>query len=152
VVVTGFEPIDLLCGILACVRQLEAREARVENGYARSVRSAGNAAARDIVAEVYEICDRPWRGMGVLAEGGLRLRPEWRRFDAEKRFGLSDLPIVEPAECRAGDVLAGRIKPPACPAFGTRCTPERPLGAPMVSTEGTCAAYFHYRRPATAMT
>ncbi|HEV3003582.1 MAG TPA: hydrogenase formation protein HypD [Pirellulales bacterium] len=146
VVVTGFEPIDLLCGILACVRQLEAREARVENGYARSVRSAGNPAARNIVAEVYEICDRPWRGMGVLAEGGLRLRPGWRRFDAEKRFGLSDLPIVEPAECRAGDVLAGRIKPTACPAFGTRCTPERPLGAPMVSSEGTCAAYFHYRR------
>jgi len=148
VVVTGFEPIDLLKGILACVRQLEAGEACVENGYARIARPAGNLAARGIVAEVYEVCDRPWRGIGVLAAGGLRLRPEWRRFDAERRFGLSELPVVEPPECRAGDVLAGRLKPTACPAFGTRCTPERPLGAPMVSSEGACAAYFHYRRPA----
>ncbi|HVC93978.1 MAG TPA: hydrogenase formation protein HypD [Pirellulales bacterium] len=152
VVVTGFEPIDLLRGILACVRQLEAGEACVENGYARVARPEGNLAARGIVADVYEVCDRPWRGLGVLAAGGLRLRRQWRRFDAERRFGLLDLPVLEPAECRAGDVLAGRLKPTACPAFGTRCTPERPLGAPMVSSEGACAAYFHYRRTTTATT
>ena len=147
VVVTGFEPLDLLEGVLACVRQLEAGTARVENQYARSVRRAGNTAAQDIVREVYEACDRPWRGFGVIAQGGLKLRDNWRHFDARTRFAdVGQLPIVEPEQCRSAEVLAGRIKPPQCSAFGTTCTPASPLGAPMVSSEGSCAAYYHYRR------
>ena len=146
VVVTGFEPLDLLDGILACVQQLEAGESRVENRYARSVRRDGNVAARDIVNEVYEVCDCPWRGFGVISQGGLRLRKAWRRFDARDRFAsLDDLPVLESTECRSADVLAGRIKPTECPAFGTACTPESPLGAPMVSSEGACVAYYRYR-------
>lgn len=146
VVVTGFEPLDLLEGILACVRHLEAGEACVENRYARSVRREGNLAAQDIVRDVYEVCDRPWRGFGAIPHGGLQLRNEWRRFDARARFkSIGQLPVVEPAECRSADVLAGRIKPPECSAFGITCTPESPLGAPMVSSEGACAAYFRYR-------
>lgn len=145
VVVTGFEPVDLLEGVLACVRQLEAGEARAENRYVRSVRPEGNTAARDVVDEVYEVCDRAWRGMGVVARGGLRLREPWRRYDAERRFASRELAVIENADCRAGDVLAGRLKPTDCPSFGTRCAPDKPLGAPMVSSEGACAAYFHYR-------
>ncbi|HVX12239.1 MAG TPA: hydrogenase formation protein HypD [Pirellulales bacterium] len=152
VVVTGFEPVDLLRGIHACVRQLEANEARAENQYSRSVRPEGNPAAQDIVRAVYEVCDRPWRGLGEVAAGGLRLREQWQHFDAERRFGLSDLRVIENDECRAGDVLAGRIKPTGCPSFGKSCTPENPLGAPMVSSEGACAAYFHYHQaPSTAV-
>jgi hydrogenase expression/formation protein HypD len=146
VVVTGFEPLDLLEGILACVRQLEAGEPRVENQYARSVRRKGNLAAQDIVREVYEVRDRPWRGFGVIPQGGLQLRDRWRKFDARSRFtDRNQLPIAESDQCRGADVLAGRIKPPECPAFGTTCVPESPLGAPMVSSEGACAAYFLYR-------
>jgi hydrogenase expression/formation protein HypD len=146
VVVTGFEPLDLLEGILACVRQLEAGEARVENRYTRSVRRSGNPAAQDIVQEVYKICDRPWRGFGVIPRGGLELRDRWRQFDAFARFAdLPRLPIVESNQCHSAAVLAGRIKPPECPAFGRDCTPLSPLGAPMVSSEGACAAYFRYR-------
>jgi hydrogenase expression/formation protein HypD len=148
VVVTGFEPLDLLEGILACVEQLESGEARVENAYARSVRPEGNSAAQDIVREVYEICDRPWRGFGVVAEGGLQLRSEWGRFDARRRYpSRNHLPVIEPPQCRSADVLAGRIKPPDCAAFGNECSPDAPLGAPMVSSEGACAAYFRYRTP-----
>ena len=146
IVVTGFEPLDLLEGILACVRQLETGEARVENAYARSVRHEGNFAAQDIVQNVYEICDRPWRGFGVVPDGGLRLRDKWRRFDAQRRFTTPCcLPVIEPQQCRSADVLAGRIKPPDCVAFGNVCTPDAPLGAPMVSSEGACAAYYRYR-------
>jgi hydrogenase expression/formation protein HypD len=145
VVVTGFEPLDLLEGILACVRQLERGEQRVENQYARSVRREGNPEARDLVEEIYQVCDRPWRGLGVIPQGGLELRPAWQRFDAQRRFALEPLPIVESAVCRSADVLAGRMKPPQCESFGTRCTPDSPLGAPMVSSEGACAAYFRYR-------
>lgn len=146
VVVTGFEPLDLLEGILACVRQLEANEPRVVNQYARSVRREGNLAAQDIVREVYEVCDRPWRGFGVIPRGGLQLRDRWRHFDASTRFAdLYRLPIIESGQCRSADVLAGRIKPPECPAYGTTCIPESPVGAPMVSSEGACAAYFRYR-------
>lgn len=146
VVVTGFEPIDLLRGILACVEQLESDTAKVENCYGRSARESGNLAARDVVEQVYEICDRPWRGLGTIAAGGLRLRPEWADFDAERRFGPAALVVIEPTECRSGDVLAGRIKPRECPGFGSACTPEHPLGAPMVSSEGACAAYYRYAR------
>jgi hydrogenase expression/formation protein HypD len=145
IVITGFEPVDLLAGILECVRQLKAGEATVSNQYGRNVQQFGNLAAQALVSEIYEVHDLPWRGMGMLREGGLALRPEWERFDAVKRFGLPELRIVEPAECRSGDVLVGRIGPPECPHFAARCTPERPLGAPMVSSEGACAAYFRYR-------
>jgi hydrogenase expression/formation protein HypD len=144
VVVTGFEPVDLLAGILECVRQLEAGRADVVNAYARSAAREGNLAARALIDEIYEPCDRPWRGFGVVPLGGLRLRPEWARFDAERRFGGLALPVLEPAECRSGEVLAGRLKPTECPAFGTLCTPDHPLGAPMVSAEGACAAYHRY--------
>lgn len=155
IVVTGFEPLDLLAGMAACVRQLEAGEAHVENRYARSVRPAGNPAARRLLEETFEACDRPWRGMGVVAAGGLRLRDEYRRFDAEFRFrrpaSAVALPAVDANDCLAGEVLAGRLKPTACPHFGSACTPETPRGAPMVSSEGACAAYFRYRRPAAAV-
>jgi hydrogenase expression/formation protein HypD len=144
VVVTGFEPVDLLHGILECVRQLESGKPHLENCYARTARDEGNPAARQLVDSVFEVCDRPWRGLGVIPGGGLRLRAEWSEYDAEARFGRSSLPVIEPIECRSGDVLAGRIKPTACPSFGSTCTPDRPLGAPMVSSEGACAAYFRY--------
>ena len=155
VVVTGFEPTDLLDGLHECVRQLESGEARVANRYERSVRAAGNTAARQAIDEVYEPCDRDWRGIGTVPGGGLRLRARFERFDAARRFALDDvggqragdiggatLPLDR--DCRAGDVLAGRLKPTDCPHFGAACTPDTPLGAPMVSSEGACAAYFLY--------
>jgi len=145
VVVTGFEPLDLLEGVLACVRQLEQGEARLENKYGRSVRLTGNQAAQDIVQEVYQISDSPWRGFGVVLQGGLRLSSDYQQFDARRRFKLDLLPILEPEECHSAEVLSGKIKPPDCPSYGTRCTPESPLGAPMVSSEGACAAYYRYR-------
>lgn len=160
VVVTGFEPIDLLQGIARCVECLEANSPTVSNAYGRSVRAAGNTAAQDVVQGVFEVCDRPWRGMGTLAGGGLRLKDGWREFDAESRFAeslASDKMSMQQARrtsaageaglCRAGEVLSGQIKPLACAAFGRECTPERPLGAPMVSSEGACAAYFLYQAP-----
>jgi hydrogenase expression/formation protein HypD len=144
VVVTGFEPFDLLTGILECVQQLERGAADVTNCYGRSVSADGNRQALAIVDDVYEICDRPWRGLGIIPRGGFRIRSAWSRFDAEKRFG-QPLPILEHScGCRSGDVLTGRIRPPECEHFGTRCTPDSPLGAPMVSAEGACAAYFRY--------
>lgn len=147
VVVTGFEPLDLLQGVLECVRQLEAKQSTVSNQYARSVRPDGNSAARQIVDRVFEVCDRPWRGLGVIPAGGLRLRTEWREFDAEHRFCSHVAPTEETTDCRSGQVLSGLIKPPQCPHFGVGCTPDRPLGAPMVSSEGACAAYYRYRPP-----
>jgi hydrogenase expression/formation protein HypD len=144
VVVTGFEPVDLLSGILACVEQLQRGESSVDNQYSRSVRASGNSEAIRLVNEVFEVCDRPWRGFGTVARGGLSLRQQWRQFDATVRFPRTKLPVVEPPECRSGDVLAGRIKPTECEAFGAGCTPEMPLGAPMVSSEGACAAYYRY--------
>jgi hydrogenase expression/formation protein HypD len=148
VVVTGFEPVDLLSGILSCVSQLEQGVAQVENRYERSVRQAGNAHALRIVDETYEICDQPWRGIGTISSGGLRLQDRWRRFDASQRFSRAALPIDEPSRCRSGDVLTGRIKPTECEYFGRECTQETPLGAPMVSSEGACAAYArHARQP-----
>ncbi len=150
IVVTGFEPVDILEGILLCVRQLEAGRHEVENQYVRSVRRDGTVPARSQVEEVFQLVDRKWRGIGTIPRSGLGLRPEFALFDAEKRFGLGAMAVEEPEECRAGEVLRGKIKPFECPAFGTRCTPERPLGAPMVSTEGACAAYFNYGRLRTA--
>lgn len=144
VVVTGFEPVDLLQGILKCVRLLESGRAEVANCYRRTARSAGNPIARRLVSDVFEVCDRPWRGLGVIPRGGLKLRAEFKQFDAEARFGCASLPVLDASECKSGDVLAGRIKPTACPSFATTCTPDRPLGAPMVSSEGACAAYYRY--------
>jgi hydrogenase expression/formation protein HypD len=150
VVVTGFEPVDLLNGILECVGQLERGEASLANRYRRVVSAEGNPHAIKIINDVYKVCDRNWRGLGQVRGGGLRLRSRWRKFDAYDRFAVSDLPIISANECRSGDVLAGRIKPHACDAFGTRCTPLTPLGAPMVSSEGACAAYFRYASRLTA--
>jgi hydrogenase expression/formation protein HypD len=144
VVVTGFEPVDLLQGILQCVQLLESGRAEVVNRYGRTAHDLGNPTARQLVSDVYEVCDRAWRGFGVIPGGGLKLRAEFACFDAERRFSHVHLPVFDLGDCRSGDVLAGRIKPPACPSFGTGCTPERPLGAPMVSSEGACAAYFRY--------
>jgi hydrogenase expression/formation protein HypD len=146
IVVTGFEPIDLLEGLLRTVRQLEAGRHEVENQYARAVTRVGNCQAQEVIAEVYEACDRTWRGIGVLPGSGLRLRAAYRDLDAAARFAIEELVVVEPSECRSGDVLQGKLRPDECPAFGTRCTPERPLGAPMVSSEGACAAYHRYGR------
>jgi hydrogenase expression/formation protein HypD len=144
VVVTGFEPVDLLMGIQECVRQLECGEASVVNCYSRSVIAPGNRHALAIMDDVYEICDRPWRGLGIVRSGGFRLRTKWAQFDSERRFALRTGPVQECIECRSGDVLTGRIKPTECVHFGKRCTPDSPLGAPMVSTEGACAAYYRY--------
>jgi hydrogenase expression/formation protein HypD len=146
IVVTGFEPLDLLQGVLMCVRQLEAGRSEVENQYARSVRPGGNEAALRQVAEVFEVVSRKWRGIGEIPASGLALRATYWKFDADRRFGLQGITAEEPAECIAGEVLQGHRKPYDCPAFGIRCTPERPLGAPMVSSEGACAAYYRYRR------
>lgn len=146
IVVTGFEPLDLAAGILACVEQLETGRHEVENRYERSARVDGNPVAVQIVNDVFEISDRDWRGLGQVPGGGLRLRDEWSAFDAERRFptAFAASPVAACLRCRAGEVLAGRLKPPQCPEFGASCTPETPLGAPMVSSEGACAAYFHY--------
>ncbi len=156
VVVTGFEPVDLMRGLVACVRQLERGEARVANAYGRVVRQEGNPAARALLASVFEPVDRPWRGFGVIPAGGLGLRAPFRGLDAARL-----LPSPPPAEsgaappppasaeeevCISGRILQGRASPVDCPAFGIGCTPEHPLGAPMVSSEGACAAYHRYRR------
>lgn len=148
VVVTGFEPLDLLAGILECVRQLELGQAEVANEYPRSVREEGNLSARKIVDQVYEVTDQAWRGMGDIAQSGYRLRATWLQFDAGLRFPRTQVIVgKEHSLCRAGDVLAGRIRPTECSAFGNLCTPDAPLGAPMVSSEGACAAYYRYRLP-----
>ncbi len=145
IVVTGFEPIDILEGLLACVGQLESGRAEVENAYARAVRREGNLAALAQVRQVFAVVPRKWRGMGEIPESGLGLCEAYAEFDAARRFDVETVVADEPPECQSGLVLQGRVKPQECPAFGTRCTPEQPLGATMVSTEGACAAYFRYR-------
>jgi hydrogenase expression/formation protein HypD len=149
IVVTGFEPLDLLDGIRRCVAQLEAGRATVENQYARAVTRDGNTAARALLEEVFEVVDRPWRGLGAIEGGGLGLRDAWREFDAALRYAAMSLPAAAPAPqaCHSGEVLRGVLKPPQCAAFGRTCTPEHPLGPTMVSGEGACAAYFRYRLP-----
>jgi hydrogenase expression/formation protein HypD len=144
IVVTGFEPVDILEGILMCVRQLEGGRAGVENQYGRAVRREGNVPAQQIVAEVFEVSERAWRGIGEIPASGLRLRESYARFDAERRFSIDIGRVAESAECISGLVLQGVKKPPECPAFGRACTPDHPLGAPMVSSEGACAAYYLY--------
>jgi hydrogenase expression/formation protein HypD len=146
IIVTGFEPVDILEGMLLAVKQLEEGRHVVENQYVRSVRREGTRPAQELVRKVFRLADRQWRGIGTIPRSGLVLREEYADFDAEVRFGLEAISVAEPAECRAGDVLRGNLKPPQCPAFGTRCSPEHPLGAPMVSSEGACAAYYNYAR------
>jgi hydrogenase expression/formation protein HypD len=146
IVVTGFEPLDILQGITMCVRQLEEGRAEVENQYERSVRDAGNASAREMIWEVFETVPRTWRGIGLIPASGLGLRASYADFDAERRFEVDRTFGSAASECKSGLVLQGLLKPPECPAFGRRCTPETPLGATMVSSEGACAAYYRYRR------
>jgi hydrogenase expression/formation protein HypD len=150
IVVGGFEPVDLLEAVLMLVRQLEHGEAQVENQYVRSVTRRGNEPAQEIMKEVFEIADQKWRGIGLIPHSGLRLRAEYASYDANKIFDLELISADEPAECISAQVLQGLKKPTDCPAFAIRCTPENPLGAPMVSAEGACAAYYHYRRHAVA--
>jgi hydrogenase expression/formation protein HypD len=147
IVVTGFEPVDILQGIYMCVRQLEEGRAEVENAYARSVRREGNLPAQELIRRVFRVVPRKWRGMGEIPRSGLGLSEEYTSFDAEQRFGVASYTAEESTECISGLILQGIVKPHDCPAFGTRCTPERPLGATMVSSEGACAAYYRYRRP-----
>lgn len=148
IVVTGFEPLDILQGVLMCVQQLEGGRAEVENQYSRAVRKEGNRAAQQLLREVFRIVPRKWRGIGEIPASGLGLSEAYSCFDAERRFGVAELRVEESSDCRSGLVLQGRIKPPECSAFGVRCTPEHPLGATMVSSEGACAAYYRYRHEA----
>jgi len=145
-VVTGFEPLDIVQGTLMAVRQLESGRAEVENQYTRSVHRDGNAAAQAVLREVFDVCDRKWRGIGEIPMSGLRVSGRFATFDAERRFPVGEVTTEESSICIAGLVLRGQKKPGECPAFGSLCTPERPLGAPMVSSEGACAAYYHYGR------
>ncbi len=147
IVVTGFEPVDIVHGVLKCVRQLEQGRAEVENAYARSVLRQGNVPAQSIISLVFEPCDRPWRGIGVIPQSGYRLRPEFAEYDAELRFPeVRAIETRESSLCISGQVLQGLNKPNFCPAFGKECTPQHPLGATMVSSEGACAAYYRYGR------
>lgn len=151
IVVTGFEPVDIMHGIIRCVKQLEAGRAEVENAYARSVLRAGNVPAQTIVSQVFEPCDRPWRGIGVIPSSGYKLRAEFAEYDAELRFPeVKTIETEESSLCISGLVLQGLKKPNLCPAFGKECTPQTPLGATMVSSEGACAAYYRYGRFAVA--
>jgi hydrogenase expression/formation protein HypD len=154
IVVTGFEPVDILRGVLACVEQLESGRAEVANAYARAVRPEGNMHARRVMQEVFTVVDRNWRGIGRIPSSGFALKPEFAEFDAVRRFGVAGDAPPEATECISGLIMRGAKKPQECPAFGVRCTPEHPVGAPMVSSEGACAAYYRYRlrksRPAVA--
>jgi hydrogenase expression/formation protein HypD len=145
IVVTGFEPLDILQGVYMAVRQLEQGRAVVENQYTRVVRRQGNLPAQTLIRAVFEVVPRTWRGIGEIAASGFRLRPPYTAFDAERRFGLERYTAEEAAVCISGQIMQGHKKPHDCPAFGRDCTPERPLGAPMVSSEGACAAYYRYR-------
>ena len=153
IVVTGFEPLDILQGILMCLQQLESGRGEVENQYSRAVRPEGNLPAQQLIREVFQVTPRKWRGIGEIPQSGLGLRDAYAAFDAERKFGVAGLRVDEPTECLSGLVLQGKIKPHECPAFATRCSPEHPLGATMVSPEGACAAYYRYRRePAKSAT
>jgi hydrogenase expression/formation protein HypD len=145
IVVTGFEPVDILQGVYMCVKQLEEGRAEVENQYARSVRPEGNRPAQEAMRRVFRVTDRRWRGIGKIPRSGLALAEEFAFFDAETRFDVAGVEAEESAECISGLILQGIKKPHECPAFGARCTPETPLGATMVSGEGACAAYYRYR-------
>jgi hydrogenase expression/formation protein HypD len=145
-VVTGFEPLDLLQGIYLALRALEEVRWGVENQYSRTVTREGNVPAQRLIGQVFEVCDRQWRGIGTIPRSGYRLRPEYASLDAEVRFGVGAVQAHESPLCIAGQILQGVKKPHECSAFGVLCTPEHPLGAPMVSSEGACAAYYRYHR------
>ena len=151
IVVGGFEPVDILEAVLMLVKQLESGASRLENQYVRSVSYEGNKHAREVMMEVFEIADQKWRGIGPIPKSGLRLREEYADYDANRIFDLKLITADEPAECISARVLQGLRKPTDCPAFGFRCTPDNPLGSPMVSSEGACAAYYRYRRHAPAV-
>jgi hydrogenase expression/formation protein HypD len=146
IVVTGFEPLDVLEGIRRAVAQLEAGRAEVENAYERAVTREGNTTAQRLLTQVFEVSDRNWRGIGTIPASGWSLRSEYRGFDAAAKFHVTDIHTQESTLCHSGEVLTGHIRPYQCPAFGTACTPRSPLGATMVSSEGACAAYYQYRR------
>lgn len=148
IVVTGFEPVDILQGIYLCIQQLEKGETTVKNQYSRSVNKQGNQNAQTLIKEVFEICDRYWRGIANIPKSGLKIREKYCQFDAQKKFNsqLSTLNAIESSDCISGEILQGIKKPHQCPSFGNKCTPENPLGAPMVSSEGACAAYYNYRQ------
>jgi hydrogenase expression/formation protein HypD len=146
IVITGFEPIDMLQGVLMTVRQLEAGEHRIENAYSRVVKREGNLQSRRLLEEVFEITDRKWRGVGIIPKSGYKLTHEYRDFDAGRIFDVEDVQTRESAVCISGQILRGLKKPHDCPAFGMTCTPHTPLGATMVSSEGACAAYYAYGR------
>jgi hydrogenase expression/formation protein HypD len=152
IVVGGFEPLDILEATRMLVAQLEAGLAETENQYSRSVTRAGIEPAQRMVEEVFEVSDRPWRGLGIIPHGGLRLREAYSAWDAERLFDVADRHTPEPPECISAQVLQGLKKPTDCTAFGSRCKPESPLGAPMVSNEGACAAYYRYKRPQVEVT
>ena len=146
IVITGFEPVDMLEGLYQAIRQLEDGRADTENAYGRAVRRQGNPASRQLMDDVFEVCDRKWRGVGSIPGSGLRLRDSYAQFDAERRFEVADIETHESSVCISGDILRGVKKPKDCPAFASACTPTSPLGATMVSSEGACAAYFAYGR------
>ena len=146
IVVTGFEPLDISLGILQVVRLLEEGQAVAENAYPRTVVFEGNKPAQELIQRVFESCDRKWRGIGTIPDSGWRLRSEFSEFDAEKRFDVASIKPEESPLCIAGEILRGLKKPPDCSAFSRQCTPETPLGATMVSSEGACAAYYRYGR------
>jgi hydrogenase expression/formation protein HypD len=146
IVVTGFEPLDILQGIYLCVQQLEKGQARLENQYVRIVRAEGNQQAQQLIQQVFEIAPQHWRGIGTIEDSGLRLRSSYKKYDAQKKFGLPELQPDPESECISGLIMQGLSKPMDCPAFGKACTPEQPIGAPMVSSEGACAAYYQYRQ------
>jgi hydrogenase expression/formation protein HypD len=144
IVITGFEPVDLLQGILMTVQQLEKGEYKVENQYARYVQREGNKMAQDTIHEVFTVSDRIWRGIGEIPQSGYEVNEHYKNYNARLKFKLN-LPVAEEnKECISGDIMKGLKKPKQCPNFGTKCKPEHPLGAPMVSSEGSCAAYYHY--------
>lgn len=151
IVVTGFEPVDLLEGILMTVKQLENKECKLENQYTRVVEAAGNKNAKDVIKKVFEITDREWRGIGNIPFSGYAVREDYSDYDAIKKFNINIPSAPEDQSCLAGDVMKGKIKPNQCPNFGTKCTPVKPLGAPMVSSEGACAAYYHFNMAETAV-
>jgi hydrogenase expression/formation protein HypD len=146
IVVTGFEPLDLLEGVRQVVDLLESGTPQLRNAYPRAVTEAGNTVAQQTLADVFVVTDRQWRGIGMISQSGWTLSPRYAQFDAELKFGVGHLQVEESAECHSGEVLQGLLKPNECPAFGTSCTPRTPLGATMVSSEGACAAYYQFRR------
>ena len=146
IVVTGFEPVDILKGILATVKQLEAGEYFVENEYKRLVKQEGNVPAKKMMYDVFDVADRNWRGIGEIPKSGFKMKPSYDKFNAEKLFELEDYTKSEPEVCIAGEIMQGLKKPSECPAFGKECNPENPLGAPMVSSEGACSAYYRYKK------